>query len=646
LIGAPEAAQQGRDVGLRPTGASGPALYAASWALLIGIDQYQDPRIPRLRYAGNDVRAMESVLRQLGFQTITLLNEQATKRNIEAAFDKLNDLDRQDRLVVFFSGHGESVPLPKGSEEGFLIPHDADRSRLVQTGIPMRDIDRLGERLPPKHILFILDACHAGFAFVGFRDIEPEQKGDAYYAAATQKPVVQVLTAGETGQKAMEREGQGVFTRWLVQGLQGAADRDGDGIITANELAAWLEPQVTRDARGQQKPVFGRLFGEGQFLFDLPGRGRIASIRPPGPIIREEPRAEFGTLALTSKVPGVEVWIGPDRIGETREGRMLVVENLPVGSHRVRAAKSGFKPWERTVPVAANQRTETVIDLDPLGPRPTIKGEDGAEMVLIPGGEFWMGSTREEVNRVIAECKGAGVPEALCKEWIEAELPRHRVDVDPFYLDKHEVTNAQFERFVRAAGHRTTAEREGWGFAYRQQDGKWQWLKTDGANWRSPSGPGSTAPADHPVVQVSWEDAVAYCKWAGKRLPTEAEWEKAARGTDGRRYPWGETWDPSRANGNMTVKTTTPVGSYPTGVSLFGVHDMAGNVSEWVQDWFGPYGSSADRNPTGPSAGQVRVSRGGSWFSGPWVLRSAGRGRSGPSVRGSDLGFRCAQGVQ
>lgn len=255
----------------RPPGSAAASVYYGdSWALLIGIDEYKDPRIPRLKYAVNDVRAMQSALTTLGFKTMTLTNAQATKSAIEAAFQHLASLGEKDRLVVFFSGHGESQRLAKGSEEGFLVPYDADRTRLVQTGIPMRDIDRLGERLPPKHILFLLDACHSGFAFVGFRDIEPEVKGDAYYLAATQKPVVQVLTAGETGQKAVERDGQGIFTRWLVYGLQGAADRDGDGVITANELGAWIEPHVTRDSRGLQKPVSGRLFGEGQFLFELP----------------------------------------------------------------------------------------------------------------------------------------------------------------------------------------------------------------------------------------------------------------------------------------------------------------------------------------------------------------------------------------
>jgi formylglycine-generating enzyme required for sulfatase activity len=582
---------------------------------------------------------MEATLKALGFQVITLLNEQATKAGIEGAFQRLARLGEKDRLVIFFSGHGDSVRLVKGVEEGFLVPHDADRSRLVETGIPMQDIDRLGLRLPPKHIFFILDACHSGFAFTGFRDIEPEAKGDVYYAAATAKPVVQVFTAGETGQKAVERDGQGVFTRWLVHGLGGAADRDGDGIITANELAGWVEPHVTRESRGLQKPVFGRLFGEGQFLFEARVRERpVAS--PPLP----SPQSVGRLLFRSSRVP-VDVWLGQRWVGEVAPGADLPVGNLQAGLYPVRAAakKEGlFKAWERQVQVVAGRTEPLEIELEPL---PVIRGEDGAELVLVPEGPFWMGSSREEVDRFIEECKTLGNGE-VCKGWFERELPRHRVVLDAFYIDRHEVTNALFERFVTATGHRTTAEREGHGQAWQQKDGKWQWVKVDGASWRAPNGPGSSAQPNHPVVQVSWYDAEGYCKWAGKRLPTEAEWEKAARGADGRRYPWGENWDPGKANGEMTIRTTKPVGSYPGGVSPYGAHDMAGNVWERVADWLDAnyYQRSPERNPAGPSAGQFKVLRGGSWNSTPMDLRAARRGMSTPDSGGYDVGFRCARG--
>ena len=268
-------------------------------------------------------------------------------------------------------------------------------------------------------------------------------------------------------------------------------------------------------------------------------------------------------------------------------------------------------------------------------------------MVLVPAGEFWMGSVPAEVERFKEECKKAGVTEAQCTEWGERESPRHRVNLDAFYIDRYEVTNALFERFVRATGHRTTAEREGWGWAWQQKDGKWQWGKVNGAEWRAPNGPGTSGQQTHPVVQVSWNDAEAYCKWAGKRLPTEAEWEKAARGTDGRRYPWGEEWEASKANGNTTVKTTSAVGSYPGGVSPYGAHDMAGNVGEWVADRFGVnyYQSSPERNPQGPGSGERKVLRGGSWVNLPIFLRTAYRFNPSPVARFNNFGFRCARGL-
>jgi formylglycine-generating enzyme required for sulfatase activity len=267
-------------------------------------------------------------------------------------------------------------------------------------------------------------------------------------------------------------------------------------------------------------------------------------------------------------------------------------------------------------------------------------------MVLIPEGEFWMGSDSSEVLRVLRECRRADTDEERCQGRAHRETPRHRVHLDAFYIDRHEVTTAQFEAFVRVRGYRTTAEREGWGRVRQDNDGQRRWEKIDGAAWHAPGGPGTTAAPDHPVVQVSWIDADAYCRWAGKRLPTEAEWEKAARGTDGRRYPWGEDWAPSHANGAMSVRTTRPVGAYPDGASPYGVHDMAGNVAEWVADWFDEhyYMNSPDRNPTGPSSGRYKIRRGGAWPNAPFVLRSPHRlDPLMPGARYDYTGFRCAR---
>ena len=193
-------------------------------------------------------------------------------------------------------------------------------------------------------------------------------------------------------------------------------------------------------------------------------------------------------------------------------------------------------------------------------------------MVLVPAGEFIMGSNADEIDRLLRDWPDAN------REFFKDEMPRHQVYLDAFSIDKYEVTNTRFQQFVQATGYRTQAERAGWTYV-----------------WHAPQGLGSTIAGleQHPVVYVSQEDAKAYCAWAGKRLPTEAEWEKAARGTDGRIYPWGNQFDEKRVRFCDAYcllpskrRSTVPVGSYEGGKSPYGAYDMAGNVAEWVADWF------------------------------------------------------------
>jgi formylglycine-generating enzyme required for sulfatase activity len=249
--------------------------------------------------------------------------------------------------------------------------------------------------------------------------------------------------------------------------------------------------------------------------------------------------------------------------------------------------------------------------------------EPGARLVAIPGGTFWMGAQRND------PAKPRYDPDAYGDE-----SPVHRVTLSDFAMGRYPVTVQEFAAFVEA-------EKDG----YLKKD---VWTP-EGWAWRKKKD--RLAPSDweaqlrhpnRPVVYVTWYEADAYARWAGKRLPTEAEWEYAARGSEGRKYPWGND-PPSEEHANFAIRVgaPTPVGIYPRGATPEGVRDLAGNVLEWCADWFGEYPKGEVPDPKGPESGQFRVLRGGAFLYDPGHLRAACRDSALPGVEDDVIGFRC-----
>lgn len=278
-------------------------------------------------------------------------------------------------------------------------------------------------------------------------------------------------------------------------------------------------------------------------------------------------------------------------------------------------------------------------------------------MIYLPGGTFLMGTDDQE-----------GFPQ-------DGEGPVRPVTIDPFYIDPCAVSNAEFSAFVEATGYKTEAERFGWSFVFHlfvsqetaskvkhvAQQTPW-WWNVEGADWAHPEGPDSSISdrLDHPVIHISWNDAQAYCRFAGKRLPTEAEWEFAARGgLEQKRYPWGDLlkpgsehmcniWQgkfPDKNNQSDGYAGTAPVRSFPP--NGYGLYNVSGNVWEWCNDWFHPtwHINAPPNNPKGPSQGTSRVMRGGSYLCHKSYCnryRVAARSSNTPDSSSGNMGFRCA----
>jgi formylglycine-generating enzyme required for sulfatase activity len=343
-----------------------------------------------------------------------------------------------------------------------------------------------------------------------------------------------------------------------------------------------------------------KLTGQSRFILETPGA--VAAAR--------------GTAYLTSYNNSItNVLVAEGKVGvsltDTPTQELMVEESQKVEVDKILPATA-----TKVTKLDAGIMKELLSVALPPPPEPklgeiSINPKDGAEMVWVPAGEFIMGSTDEQVTVLINENQGPDYD-------FNAERPQRRIYLDGYWMYKCEVTVGQYKKYCSETG------------VLMPELPNYVWVD------------------NYPMIMVSWQDAVDYAKWAGGSLPTAAQWEKAARGTDGRRYPWGNKWDASKCNmKTQGSEKEQPAGSYPAGASPYGCLDMAGNVWEWCSDWWsGTYYADAPTiNPTGPKNGTARVLRGGSFGSGVLydTFRCANRSPHDPAERGGYHGFRCAK---
>ncbi len=302
-----------------------------------------------------------------------------------------------------------------------------------------------------------------------------------------------------------------------------------------------------------------------------------------------------------------------DPKGKARKSEKFAVA-LKVGTHTISLEKEGFISGQKKLTIVAGKPYSLNFTLIKKG----LKRDD---MVLIPAGEFWMGIDKYDISFIVRKIGGE-------KNFHRNESPRHKVRVNTFYIDKYEVTNAQYKKFTTAA--------------------KPEVLPDDWENGTYPAGKD-----DFPVVYVTWNDASAYCKWKGKRLPTEAEWEKAARwgpskkmgqkGSDSTIFPWGNRFNRNNANTATGGKGhTTITGQYDKGQSAYDIYDMSGNVKEWTADSYKDYPGSKFKDEF-TSGDQTKIARGGSFFEQAYECLSTCRYKYSQTTAYDDLGFRCAK---
>ena len=600
-------------------------LYKDSYALVVGNGNYTNGWDP-LNGALKDVKEVETVLKKHGFHVT--LKQDLTEPEFKRAFAEFvlkSGKDAKNRLLFYYAGHGYTRKSATDEDLGYLVMVDAPAPEVDEVGfelesIPMESLVTQAEKILARHALFVFDSCFSGTILNARDQLNPPES----ISDSVQYPVRQFITAGRAGEVVPDYSD---FKQAFLDLLEGRAREPfPDGYITGEELGFYLRNQVPV-YNPAQHPQYGKIrnpkLDKGDFVFVLPKEE--AWTPPPTDL------STVATLTVTSTPSGATVYVDGMQIGKTplqghqidtgvrrvkqikvglslsgysdrttqltlkggqekvwQVGRlekmaspiaMLTITSTPSGAtvyvDGEQIGKTPLQRYEIDTGVAREKQVEVGLELSGYKSRVvqlTLKGDQNTPwevhlekmsqiqkatvpsgavpegMVLIPAGEFRMGSNNSN----------------------SSEKPVHTVYVDAFYMDIYEVTNAQYKRFVDA---NPQCGKDRIPSSYHAGN----YLK----HWNGNSYP--RGKGNHPVSYVSWYGAMAYARWAGKRLPTEAEWEKAARGgLEGKKYPWGDSIDSSKANYGQNVGNTIAVGIYPS--NQYGLYDMTGNVWEWCLD--------------------------------------------------------------
>lgn len=656
------------------------------WGVVIGVNEYLDPEIPKLSYCVADARLVARTLAEkcgYSLQDILLLADDQEKAHLRPVRmnvlkqvpEWLKRAKKGDTVLVFFAGHG----FLDSEGQSYLAPQDCERASLGLYALRTNELRNWLHQCAATQKILVLDCCHSG-SIRGGADSSPssEELSEGFKKAEG----LVVLASCKKNERSADwkEKGHGLFTHFLVEGLKGEADFDHNGLIDNLELYRYVHEKVSmtaqRELNVRQNPV--QIIGEdttGLFaLARISGISGMDRVTAAFAVRREN---EDGPVAQGIDVelryrgrPGDEhVVLG--RGTSAADGKVAIALELTAtqrtqGLYEVALSHDG---QVNTWPLPGFPRNTSWSLYVPHSGRMT--NGIGMKLVLIPSGEFLMGNS-ESPQELFAAYQQYDAK--LTLDRFTDGYPQHRVRISkPFYLGACVVTVGQFRKFVEDAHYKTDAEKDGVGgrgwTGENGPDGLLAWVQNPQYTWRNT---GFEQTDEHPVVNVTWNDAQAFLKWLGAkegkeyRLPTEAEWEYACRaGTTTRYYNSDDPeklaevgnvadasmkakfpqWDCIKGNDGYVF--TAPVGQFKP--NKFGLYDMHGNVFEWCQDVYdaGYYHTrpAVDVDPTGPpspSSTASRAVRGGCWFKRPYFMRSAARASNTPDDRNFQIGFRAA----